>query len=74
MLITIQVHANNRKKSGVEKDMFDNIHVYTNATPIDGEANRAVIKLLAEHYDVASSLVSIIKGHTNKIKVVQIDV
>ncbi len=39
MIIKITAHANN-KRNTVEKDMFDEIHVYTSVRPKDGEASK----------------------------------
>ena len=50
----------------------DSLRVYTNAAPTDGEANAAVIKMLAKHYDVPKSSISIIRGVTSHDKVVEI--
>ena len=50
----------------------DTLRVYTNAAPTDGAANAAVIKMLAKHYDVPKSRISIIRGETSHDKVIEI--
>ena len=50
----------------------DILRVYTNATPTDGEANAAVIKMLAKHYDVPKSHIAIVRGATSHDKVIEI--
>ena len=50
----------------------DNLRVYTNAAPADGEANTAVIKMLAQYYDVPKSHISIVRGATSHDKVIEI--
>ena len=50
----------------------DTLRVYTNAAPSDGEANAAVIKMLAKHYDVPKSSIKIVRGATSHDKVVEI--
>ncbi|MBO7066512.1 MAG: DUF167 domain-containing protein [Alphaproteobacteria bacterium] len=50
----------------------DILRVYTNATPTDGEANAAVIKMLAKHYDVPKSHICIVRGATSHDKVIEI--
>ena len=50
----------------------DTLRVYTNAVPADGAANVAVIKMLARHFDVPKSCVSIVRGTTSHDKVVEI--
>ncbi len=71
MLIKITAHANN-KKNFVEIDMFDQLHVYTKARPQEGEANDAIIKLLAEYFNVSKSCVILKQGNTSKIKTFEI--
>ena len=50
----------------------DTLRVYTNAAPTDGEANTAVIKMLAKYYDVPKSRISIVRGETSHDKVIEI--
>ncbi|MFH0851201.1 MAG: DUF167 domain-containing protein, partial [Candidatus Peregrinibacteria bacterium] len=42
------------------------------ATPEDGKANAALIRFLAEEFDVPKSSVEILTGHTSKTKMVRI--
>jgi uncharacterized protein (TIGR00251 family) len=42
------------------------------APPIDGRANEALIRFLADQLDIAPSRISIIKGHTSKHKTLDI--
>ena len=51
----------------------DTLRVYTNAAPTDGAANAAVIKMLAKHFDVPKSCISIIRGETSHDKVIQVE-
>lgn len=46
--------------------------VRTHARAHDGEANKAVVKLLAKHFGVAKSCVRIISGAGSKHKVIEI--
>ncbi|MDE6571452.1 MAG: DUF167 domain-containing protein [Alphaproteobacteria bacterium] len=46
------------------------LRVHTTAAPADGDANAAVIKLLARHFDVPKSQIEIIRGATSRDKVV----
>ena len=59
-------------KSDVVSGADETFTVYTHAHPVDGEANEAVVKLLAEYFDVAKRYVEIVSGHTSKKKVVKI--
>lgn len=48
------------------------IRVHTTATPADGAANAAVIKMLARHFDVPKTSIKIIRGETARNKIIQI--
>lgn len=47
--------------------------VKTKAQPVEGKANEAIAKLLAEHFGVARSEVRLIRGATSKQKVFEIN-
>lgn len=47
--------------------------VYTKEKPVDGKANMAITKLLAEHFSIPRSAVQLISGATSKKKVFKID-
>ena len=70
MIINIRVIPRAR----VQKIVADGdvLRVYTNAAPSDGEANAAVIKMLAKHFDVPKSSISIVRGTTSHDKVIEI--
>jgi uncharacterized protein (TIGR00251 family) len=40
--------------------------------PVKGEANKEIIKKLAKHFGVSTSLVQIKSGHKSKQKIIQI--
>lgn len=44
------------------------------APPVDGEANKALIKLLAQEFNVAKSLIRIVKGESAKTKIIALDI
>lgn len=46
--------------------------VYLRAKPHDGEANTALIKLLAKYFDVPKTSVKITRGQKSRIKTVEI--
>jgi len=43
------------------------------ASPVDGKANEALIELLSEEFDIAKSKIKIVRGLTNKIKIVEVE-
>jgi hypothetical protein len=73
-----------RAKPGVKKayvkettDLFEragerHFVVAVNERAVDGKANRAIERALAEHFDVPTSCVRIIAGQTAKEKVVEV--
>jgi len=72
MNIEVQVKLGNRKESLVQQDSTGKLLVYVREPPVDGKANAAVIKLLAEYYNVSKSRISIVRGRTSRIKIVHI--
>lgn len=48
------------------------IKVYTTAAPENGKANEEVRKLLAKHFDVPKSSITIVRGETSQHKIIQI--
>lgn len=51
----------------------EQLMVYVTAPPDDGKANEAMIRLLAKHYGVAPSHVTLVRGATNRNKLVRIE-
>lgn len=49
------------------------IKVKIKAPPVDGKANQYLVKFLAKKLGIAKSNVEILKGHTNPIKRLQIN-
>ncbi len=47
--------------------------VYVNAPPVEGKANKAVIEVLSEYFNVRKSNIKIIKGEKSRHKVVEIN-
>lgn len=46
--------------------------VYVTVAPENGKANEAVIKLLAKHFGVARSKLTITRGDTSRLKTIKI--
>ncbi|MFA6974101.1 MAG: DUF167 domain-containing protein [Parcubacteria group bacterium] len=59
-------------KNEVTKTAEGEYKVKLAAAPVDGQANELLVKVLAEHFGVAKSLVQIIGGKTAKTKIVEI--
>lgn len=47
--------------------------MYTNAPPVDGEANDEVIALLSKALKVPRSSITIVKGQNSRMKLIQIE-
>lgn len=71
LLIRVKVHTRS-SRAGVEEVGPREFRVRVSAPPVKGEANRHVVKLLAGHFDVPPSAVSIIKGRTSSRKTVAV--
>ena len=51
----------------------EQLMVYVTAPPDDGKANKAMLRLLAKHYGVAQTSITLVRGHTNRNKLVKIE-
>jgi uncharacterized protein (TIGR00251 family) len=71
MKITVIAHPN-AKNPRIEKDLFQTLHVYVSAPPLEGKANKAVTEALAEYFQIKRSKVILISGDKSKSKVFEI--
>lgn len=69
--ITLRVIPRARQNK-IELDENGIYRVHITAAPVDGAANVAVIKMLAEHFGVPKSQITIIRGETSRDKIVEI--
>jgi len=69
--LTIRVSPNASKSEIVSRDR-DGWKVRLAAPPVDGRANEALVRLLADEFDCAPSEIRVVRGHTGKVKVVEI--
>lgn len=60
------------KEEKVEKIDDVNFKVQVKELPEKGRANRAVIKALADYFDVNQSEIRIVSGSTSKLKIIEI--
>jgi len=72
--LKIQVKVKPRSKTeDVTKEMDGDVYVVrVKEPPIEGKANRAVLKLLARHFGVPESRLRIVTGLSSKNKVVEV--
>ena len=72
MLIKIRVLPRSSRNEIVGEMADGTLKVKLTAPPVDGKANDALIKLLAEHFDTPKNKIKIVRGLTNKNKTVEI--
>jgi len=61
------------KKNGNDENDLPFLKIYLTAVPVDGKANKELIKLLAEKLGISKSRIEIIKGEKNKEKIIEIN-
>ncbi|MEK7641318.1 MAG: DUF167 domain-containing protein [Patescibacteria group bacterium] len=70
----ISVHAKpGAREEKVEKISDTEFNVSVKEPPIEGRANQAIIKALAEYFHVSSSRVNIVLGRTLRNKIIEIN-
>lgn len=73
MRVAVLVKANSRKGPLVEVVVDGALIVFIREVAADGKANAAVLKLLAKHYGVSKSNITIISGQTSRHKLLEIN-
>lgn len=68
----IQVKVKPNSKVGEVSQEGDGFVVKVKEPPKEGRANRAVIRLLAEHFGVPQSQIKILSGFTTRNKIIEI--
>jgi uncharacterized protein YggU (UPF0235/DUF167 family) len=69
---SVRVKPGSRRGPLVEES-DDGLVVHVRERAADGAANAGVIRALAGHFGVAPSRVTILRGHTARIKRVEVD-
>jgi len=62
----------NAKQAGVLEESENNFRVKVDAPPKEGKANKRLIEVLAQYFDVAKSKIKIVKGEKSRQKIVEI--
>ena len=60
------------RQNKITTDADGTLRVHITAAPVDGAANDAVIRVLADYFDVPKSQIKIIRGATSRDKVVEL--
>jgi uncharacterized protein (TIGR00251 family) len=72
MNIEVRIKPGSKKGPLIEVASTGKLTVYVSAPAVDGQANSAVIKLLADYYKVAKSRITIVRGQTARIKIINV--
>jgi uncharacterized protein (TIGR00251 family) len=71
--VTVDVAVKPRSsREGVGPVQGDRLCVAVNAPPVDGKANEAVIRVLAETFKISRSAVTIVRGETGRKKTIRL--
>jgi uncharacterized protein (TIGR00251 family) len=62
----------NAKKSEVVGVLGDTLKIKLQAQPIEGKANEALVRFLADRLDVPKSTIGIAQGQTNRRKTIEV--
>lgn len=73
MKVAVIVHPNS-KKPRVESDLMEMLHVYVNAPPLEGKANAATIKILADFFKTKENEIILLRGAKSKNKVFEVKI
>lgn len=68
------IKPNSKHREGVYVGEGGGTVVFTKAPAVEGKANEAAARLLAAHFRVSRSQVRLVRGHTSKYKVFEIDI
>ena len=71
MIIQVKVKPASKEEK-IIKISDNNLEVWVKEPPIQGRANRAIIKALAGYFQISLSSVSIISGRTSRLKTINI--
>ncbi|MEW6610241.1 MAG: DUF167 domain-containing protein [Patescibacteria group bacterium] len=67
--VTVKPHA---RSEGIEQIDKTHFIIKVNAPPTEGKANAAAIKLLAQHFNIPQSRISLLSGHRGRYKTIEI--
>ena len=71
MKLLLRVKPNAKEEKIVQTGPGE-YQAWVKAAPVDGKANEAVLRVLADHFHVPKSLINIISGHNARVKRVEI--
>jgi uncharacterized protein YggU (UPF0235/DUF167 family) len=69
----ITVKPGSKKGPLVEVGASGELTVFVRERAVDGAANAGVVALLAAHFDVPKSRITIVRGHASRSKLIDVD-
>lgn len=66
--VTVRVKPGSKKGPAVQLSLDGSLLVYVREPAMEGKANAAVIKLLADYYSVPKTSVQMISGYSSQTK------
>jgi uncharacterized protein (TIGR00251 family) len=70
--LTVRIQPRASKNEAVRREN-GGIKIRLTAPPVDGAANEALVKFLADRFSVARSQVEIVSGHASRDKIVRVN-
>ena len=70
-LIKVKVIPNAKKNKVVESEGL--FKVYVNAPAVDGKANKALLAVLSEYFNIRKGSIKIVRGEKSREKVVEVN-
>jgi uncharacterized protein (TIGR00251 family) len=70
---TVVVKPGSSKGPAVEVTGDNSLLVFLHARPVEGQANRQLVEVVAKHFGVPKSAVTIRKGAKSRTKFVEVD-
>ncbi|MFA6424153.1 MAG: DUF167 domain-containing protein [Candidatus Magasanikbacteria bacterium] len=71
--LKIRVLPRSSKNEVIGKMSDGTLKIKLTAPPVDGKANDALIKLLADYFNISKSKIKIVSGNTSKNKMIEIE-
>ena len=68
----IEVIAHPKSKTNLVKKVGGVCHVYTTKTPIEGQANKEIIKLLTNFLGIKNNQIFLVSGEKSKKKIFEV--
>lgn len=73
MLVHVILKPNSKHREEIVANEDGSVTIFTKAPAVEGKANEAAMRLLAKYYGVSKTRVRLVRGHTSKHKVFEID-